>query len=46
MKTWRSGINIVDPVKSWYRDYRLQRAKRKFQVYLKKKGSDQDRWVH
>lgn len=46
MKTWRSGLSIVEPVQRWYREYKLQRAKRKFQVYLKKQGSDKDRWVH
>jgi membrane associated rhomboid family serine protease len=40
----RSSFNI--PIGQWYRDYKLRRAKKKFQVYLKKKQSDQDRWVH
>jgi membrane associated rhomboid family serine protease len=29
-----------------YREYKLKRAKRKFQVYLRKHNSDRDRWVH
>lgn len=32
----------------WYKDWKLKRAKRKFQVYLKKHGKDprDDRWVN
>lgn len=30
----------------WYRTWKMQRAKRKFQVYLRKHGSDRDRRVH
>lgn len=33
-------------VRAAYRDWKLKRAKRKFQVYLKKKGSDRDPWVN
>jgi len=29
-----------------YQEYRLQRAKRKFQVYLRKKSGDNDKFVH
>ncbi len=29
-----------------YRQWKLQRAKRKFQVYLRKQGSDRDRFVN
>jgi membrane associated rhomboid family serine protease len=29
-----------------YQQWKMQRAKRKFQVYLKKRGSDQNRWVN
>ncbi|MFN7996173.1 MAG: rhomboid family intramembrane serine protease [Bryobacteraceae bacterium] len=29
-----------------YRNWKLQRAKKKFQVYLRKHGSDRDRWVN
>lgn len=29
-----------------YKEYKLRRAKRKFQVYLRKHNSDRDRWVH
>jgi membrane associated rhomboid family serine protease len=30
----------------WWRDYKLQRAKKKFQVYMKKHGSDKGPWVN
>ena len=37
----------VGPVLDGYRAWKLARAKRKFQVYLKKqKGPDRDRWVN
>jgi membrane associated rhomboid family serine protease len=37
----------VSPVRDSYKAWKLARAKRKFQVYLKKQqGSDRDRWVH
>jgi membrane associated rhomboid family serine protease len=29
-----------------WKEYKLQRAKKKFQVYLKKHGSERDPWVH
>ncbi|HXE62012.1 MAG TPA: rhomboid family intramembrane serine protease [Bryobacteraceae bacterium] len=30
----------------WWREYRMQRAKKKFQVYMKKHGSDKGPWVN
>jgi membrane associated rhomboid family serine protease len=42
----RLKVSIQQPLESSYKDWKLQRAKRKFQVYLKKQGSDKDRWVH
>jgi membrane associated rhomboid family serine protease len=36
----------VTPIMESYKAWKLQRAKRKFQVYLKKQGSDRDRWVN
>ncbi len=30
----------------WWRDYKMQRAKKKFQVYMKKHGSDKGPWVN
>ncbi len=45
----RSGlfrIDLISPLRQGYEDWKLRRAKRKFQVYLRKKESDRDRWVH
>jgi membrane associated rhomboid family serine protease len=40
-------LDPVAPMRDRYKAWKLARAKRKFQVYLKKKqGSDQDRWVN
>jgi membrane associated rhomboid family serine protease len=39
----------VPDLEEWrrsYRQWKLQRAKRKFQVYMRKHGSDRDRWVN
>lgn len=37
---------ISNPVVAGYKDWKLRRAKRKFEVYLRKKDSNRDRWVH
>ncbi len=37
---------ISNPVMAGYKDWKLRRAKRKFEVYLRKKDSNRDRWVH
>ena len=36
----------LEDVRGWYARWKMQRAKRKFQVYLRKQGSDRDRWVN
>ena len=36
----------ITPVQTAYRDWKLQRAKKKFQVYLRKQSSDRDPRVH
>ena len=36
----------MDEVRRWYRNYKLQRAKKKFQVYMRKHGSDRGPWVN
>lgn len=46
MKMPRKRWDLVGPVRQWHRDWKLQRAKKKFQVYLRKQGSDRDPWVH
>jgi len=33
-------------LRRWYRNYKLQRAKKKFQVYMRKRGSDRGPWVN
>ena len=37
---------LQDPVVAGYKDWKLRRARRKFEVYLRKKNSDRDRWIH
>ena len=40
------GFNPVAAMQDGYQRWKLQRAKRKFQVYLRKQQSDRDRWVN
>ncbi len=44
LKAPRRGFNIAAPVRDWHRQWKLRRAKRKFQVYLKKQGSGRRPW--
>ena len=37
---------LVEQLAGYYHQWKLQRAKRKFQVYLKKHGSKRDDWVN
>lgn len=37
---------VRQPVISGYKEWKLRRAKKKFEVYLRKQDSDRDRWVH
>jgi membrane associated rhomboid family serine protease len=46
LKSRKSGFSVSIPLAEWYKQYKLRRAKKKFQVYLRKQKSDQDRWVH
>ena len=39
-------IQIRQPAMDAYKDWKLRRAKKKFQVYLKKRDSGPDRWVN
>lgn len=39
------SFNVAGSLRQRYRDWKMQRAKRKFQVYLKKRNSDSDRWT-
>jgi membrane associated rhomboid family serine protease len=43
------GLAKADPIgvaNHWYRQWRIQRAKRKFQVYMKKHNSDRGPWTN
>jgi membrane associated rhomboid family serine protease len=40
------SIDVVGSLRSQYKAWKLARAKKKFQVYLRKQGSDRDPWVH
>ena len=42
----RTGFAPMAALKQGYREWKIQRAKRKFQVYLKKQNSERDRRVH
>lgn len=50
MKTPKRGFDLVGPLQRQYHQWKIQRAKKKFQVYLRKQGSDprpgRDPWVH
>jgi len=39
------NIQIRQPVIAGYKDWKMRRAKKKFEVYLRKKDSNRDRWV-
>ena len=39
------NIEIRQPVLAGYKDWKMRRAKKKFEVYLRKKDSNRDRWV-
>lgn len=40
------GFHPMEAVQDRYKAYKLARAKKKFQVYLRKQRSDRDPWVH
>ncbi len=42
----RLQTQLLRPVEIGYRDWKLRRAKRKFEVYLRKRDSNRDRWTH
>jgi membrane associated rhomboid family serine protease len=42
----RLQAQVRQPVLMGYKDWKLRRAKKKFEVYLKKQDSNRDRWVH
>lgn len=46
MKSPKLNLNPIGPIEAQIRDWKLRRAKKKFQVYLRKQGSDRDPYVH
>lgn len=40
------GFDPLAALRRQWEDYKLQRARRRFEVYLRKRGDDGDRWVH
>jgi membrane associated rhomboid family serine protease len=42
----RPGISFTGSLRETYRNWKLARAKRKFDVYMRKQKSDRDRWVN
>ena len=42
----RRRVSVTSSLKDSYKAWKLRRAKRKFQVYLRKHGSDRDRFVN
>ena len=46
LKSRGRRFSLLGPIQQAYKQWKLQRAKRKFEVYLRKKQKDRDRWVH
>jgi membrane associated rhomboid family serine protease len=42
----RLQVQVKQPVMARWKQYKMERAKRKFQVYLRKQNSDRDRTIH
>jgi len=45
----RSGfarLDLIGPLRRQYETWKVQRARKKFQVYLRKRDSGHDRWTH
>jgi len=43
---YRNSIDLLGAVRQAYKDWKLQRARKKFQVYMSKNRSDRDRWTN
>ena len=41
-----ANIDVLGPAEAWYRNWKRERAKRKFQVYMSKNNPDRDRTIH
>lgn len=48
LKSPKSGVKFdaIGPLRKQYQQWRIDRAKKKFQVYLRKQESKRDPWVH
>lgn len=46
LKTPNLRFDLAGPVRQQYRDYKLRRARKKFQVYLRKQGSGRGPTIH
>jgi len=44
LKTRVSRLDLLTPARRWFESWKVRRARKKFQVYLRK--HDRDRWVH
>lgn len=43
---YKRGPGLASSLEQVYKDWKLRRAKKKFQVYLRKQDSENDRWVN
>lgn len=46
LRNRKMRVNILQPLLRQYRDWRMQRAKRKFDVYMRKRDHKHDPWVN
>jgi membrane associated rhomboid family serine protease len=46
LKKPRAGFDFLGPAQKQYKQWKIQRAKKKFAVYMKKQTSNRDPWVH
>ncbi|MCW5978384.1 MAG: rhomboid family intramembrane serine protease [Bryobacteraceae bacterium] len=46
LRTRMPRTDIIGSMRRQYEDWKIERARRKFQVYLRKRESDHDPWVH
>lgn len=42
----RATVNVAGSMRQWYAEYKRQRARKKFEVYMRKRQSDRDPFVH
>jgi membrane associated rhomboid family serine protease len=39
-------LSLLGTAQAWYKEWKVQRARKKFQVYMQKRQQDRDRFVH